>query len=156
MIEVPVYVPRRRGQLPLGAGRDGRMGDHFAAAVAPKSAIVGTGEDPEPGVLPEMIVVYYEGALYGQSNMITFADRAMFAYWRMRDRYPTAAMMAVPKNQLEHVANLYPEFGKVEPISGATLIRLARWLELKDDAMKREPQVFPRELAIEGVTIQGR
>jgi hypothetical protein len=159
MIEVPVYVPRRRGQVAIGVDRDERderMGEHFTATVAPRSAIVGTGKDPDPGLLPQMMIVYYEGNLYGAANMITFADRAMFAYWRLRDHYPTAAMMAVPCSQVMHVANLYPEFGRVEASSGVTLTYLARWLELEADALNRAPEAIHHELAVKGVTIQGR
>jgi len=159
MIEVPIYIPARHGkgrtdeQNRTLLGRDQRMGEHFAATIAAGSAIVGTGRDQDPGVLPGSIIVYYEGNLYGAANMVTFADRAMHAYWRMRDRYPTAAMMAVPVSQLQLVAHLLPEHGRVEVISGATLYRLARWLDLEEDATRREPQQFPRELVVSGVTI---
>jgi hypothetical protein len=38
----------------------------------------------EPGG-PARVLVYYEGNRYGAANMVTYADRAMLAYWRMRD-----------------------------------------------------------------------
>lgn len=143
MIEVPVYVPSRRD----GAGRDVRMGEHMLATVAPRSAIVGTGRDPEPGLLPEMIVVYYEGNLYGAVNMVTFADRAMFAYWRLRDHYPTVAMMAVPRSQVVQAATLYPEHGRVEVKSAAQQVRLTRWLGLAIE----DSDALARELRVQGV-----
>lgn len=147
MIEVPVYVPRRRGkgrsdeQNRTVLSRDERMGDWAAETIAPRSAIVGDGQDPEPGVLPEMIVVYYEGNLHNAVNMVTYADRAMFAYWRMRDHYPTVAMMAVPRSQVVQAATLYPEHGRIEVLDIDQEIRLCRWLDVDLSDLARELQV---------------
>jgi hypothetical protein len=123
------------------------MGEQMLATVAPRSAIVGTGQDPEPGLLPKMIVVYYEGNLYGAVNMVTFADRAMHAYYRLRDHYPTVAMMAVPRSQVVQAATLYPEHGRVEVKNAEQQVRLTRWLGLAIE----DGDALARELRVQGV-----
>ena len=142
MIEVPVYIPARAGE-----GREVRMGSHLAAIVAEGSAIVGARESDG------MVVVYYEGNLHGACNMVTLADRAMFAYGRARDRYPTVAMMAVPASQLARVGTLYPEHGRIEVHNGRELYEIARWLGI-DLAQGREAtDRLHSELRCDGVRV---
>jgi len=114
MLEVPVYIPR-----PTVDG-------FIARTVAPRSAIVGQPELPARG---ELLVVYYEGNLHGAANIVTFADRAMVAYHRMAERYPTVAKMAVAPREVTQAATLLPEHGMVEPTLDPTLrAALARWI----------------------------
>jgi hypothetical protein len=127
MIEIPVYVPSRRHQA---SGRDVRISEQLAATVAPRSAIVGkdlSGDD----VPADMVVVYYEGNIHHAAEIVTFADRAMRAYERMREHYPTVAMMAVPRSQLTRTATLCPEYGRVEVAGSREMLGLCRWLGLE-------------------------
>ena len=74
------------------------------------------------------MLVYYEGNRYGAANMVTYADRAMLAYWRMRDHYPTVAQAAVPVEHLVRIGTLDPERGEIELVDTEHAPDLAEWL----------------------------
>lgn len=57
-----------------------------------------------------MLDVYYEGNLYGASNIKTFEDRAYHAWDRMCMKYPTTARMRLP---VEDVVAHYDVVGQV-------------------------------------------
>lgn len=78
MREIVLYVPH---------------GGYSATAdIARGSAIVG---EPRAGAEVE---VYFEGAIYGQENMRTLADRAAHAAGRMLEGYTTSASRIVPRD----------------------------------------------------------
>jgi hypothetical protein len=80
MPEIVLYVPS--GGYPA------------TADIARGSAIVG---EPRAGAEVE---VYFEGAIFGQENMCTLADRATHAAGRMLERYATTAARIVPRDAL--------------------------------------------------------
>jgi hypothetical protein len=106
--EAVVYVP---------------SGEHPATAmIAAGSGIVGR---PDGGGLTE---IYFEGAIYGQVNMSSFADRVAHAHGRMATEYPTTARMVVPRDALVVVGIFHPGDGRVELTGPASEAQVARWL----------------------------
>lgn len=72
------------------------VGGHRATVdIARGSAIVG-----EPRAGAEEVKIYFGGAIFGQENMRTLADRAKHAAGRMLERYATAAARVVPRDAL--------------------------------------------------------
>lgn len=96
----------------------------IATIVARGSAIVGfVGGD---GV--GRITVDYEGAIYGQANIKTYADRALHAAGRHLQNYPTVARAVVRRSELLQVG--WFDLGR-----GITLLddaeeAAASWLEV--------------------------
>lgn len=82
-MNVKVYVPLHDG-LPY---------------VARGSGIVGDLATYDPGRL----LVYYEGNIYGMSNIKTFADRVYHAAGRLLQHYPTIAVASVLRSRMEEV-----------------------------------------------------
>jgi hypothetical protein len=117
--EVVVYVPA--------------AGHSATAGIARGSAIVGR---PDAG--RENVRIYYEGALYGQSEMRTLADRAVFACGRMVDDYPTAAAMSVPRDALVAVGTFDPDSNEIVLTGEQSAAAVAGWLDM--------PQLDPAEL----------
>jgi hypothetical protein len=79
----------------------------IATIVARGSAIIGEAcSDGSEGV-----TVDYEGALNGQANIKTYADRARHAFGRQITRYPTVARCVVPRSELRQVGWFDPESG---------------------------------------------
>jgi hypothetical protein len=117
--EIVVYVPR---------------GDYPSTAdIARGSAIVG---EPRTGAEVE---VYFEGAIFGQENMHTLADRATHAAGRMLERYATSAARIVPRDALLAVGTFDFRSGRIT-LTGADSERVvAAWLGT--------PQLDPAELA---------
>src|ERR1700761_8631950 len=76
--------------------------------IAEGSGIVGR---PDGSPLEE---IYFEGAVHGQGNMASLADRVAHAYDRMAAGYPTAAKMVVPRDALVVVGIFLPREGRVE------------------------------------------
>jgi len=74
----------------------------WAKMIAKASAIVAFKNDAEN------LVVYYEGNLYGASNLHRFEDRASVAYGRMTQRAPTIAMAMVPAGEFIVVGHMTP------------------------------------------------
>ena len=50
--------------------------------------------------------VYYEGNLYNASNLTTFRERAVCAYGRMTNQYPTVAQAMVDLEEFEIVGEM--------------------------------------------------
>jgi|GEM_PF-1831246 len=104
-----VYVPRE--------------GDVATKGILPGSGIVGV---PLPGA--EHVVVYYEGARYGQSEIARLADRVFFAHGRLVEEYPTVAQMRLPRTSLVEVGTFDPLSRTVAPIDAQAEAALAAWL----------------------------
>jgi hypothetical protein len=51
-----------------------------------------------PRISTAEVTIYFEGAIFGQENMRTLADRARNAAGRMVEQYPTTAMRVVPRD----------------------------------------------------------
>lgn len=81
MREIVLYVPSG--------------GFQATADIARGSAIVG-----ELRAGAAEVEVYFEGAIFGQENMRTLADRATHATGRMLERYATTAARIVPRDAL--------------------------------------------------------
>jgi hypothetical protein len=94
--------------------------------VDPKSAIVGRHR---PAGSRWTGVVYYEGNRYGYANVVTFADRCMIAAGRMEQNAPTIAKCVVTHDAVIRVASYLPEYRRVELEDGASVTRLAAWLQ---------------------------
>ena len=106
-----VFVPREEAGLAIRAG----------------SGIVGA---PSPGA--DLILVYYEGALYGQTDMARLADRVFYAHGRLVERYPTVARMTLPSNLLSEVGTFDPDSGTIAPVDAHAESALASWLGTED------------------------
>lgn len=131
--EIVVYVP---------------AGGHPATdGIARGSAIVGLAE---PGA--EEVRIYFEGALFDQVNMVTLADRAVHAFGRLRERYPTLARRMVPREALVAVGTFDEAGGRIILTGEQSAASVATWLgvptldpaELRCSAL---PRVGASELA---------
>ncbi|HWE82787.1 MAG TPA: hypothetical protein VG265_14145 [Gaiellaceae bacterium] len=115
-----VYVP---------ADPTGRSG--AGGYIASGAAIVGSERD-EGG-----IGVDYEGAIYRQSGMRTFADRCYYAHSRRIVLYPTVARAVLPATALVPVGWFHPgpegdwRSGRVEVDPGRERL-LAEWLGVEE------------------------
>jgi len=107
MGEIVLYVPR--GGHPSTAG------------IARGSAVVG---EPRAGAAE----VYFEGALFGQKNMRTLADRATHAAGRMLGRYPTTAVRIVPRDALVAVGTFDSGKGRIRLTGPDSERTVAGWL----------------------------
>ncbi len=131
--EIVVYLP---------------AGGHPATeGIARGSAIVGV---PEPGA--EEVRIYFEGALYGQVNMVTLADRAVHAHGHLRERYPTIAKRMVPRGALVAVGTFDEAAGRIILTGDQSAAAVATWLGVPalDPAELRRselPRVGAAELA---------
>ena len=94
----------------------------------------------EPGG-PARLLVHYEGNRYGAANMVTYADQAMLAYWRMRDHYPTVAQAAVLVEQLVRIGTLDAERGEIELVDAEHARDLAEWLGCSTERLRAELHV---------------
>lgn len=119
MREIVLYVPR--GGYPA------------TADIARGSAIVG---EPRAGAEVE---VYFEGAIFGQENMRTLADRATHAAGRMLERYATTAARIVPRDALLAVGTFDFRRGQITLTGADSECAVAAWLGT--------PQHDPAELA---------
>lgn len=117
--EVVVYVPA--------------AGHRATAGIARGSAIVG-----RPDARREDVRIYYEGAVYEQSEMRTLADRAVYACGRMVEGYPTAAAMSVPREALVAVGTFDPTTSEIVLTGDQSAAAVAEWLEA--------PRLDPSEL----------
>lgn len=98
-------------------------GEHPATEmIAPGSGIVGR---PDGSFLT---AIYFEGAIYEQVNMTSFADRVANAYDRMATDYPTTAKMVVPRDALKVVGIFVPREGRIELTGPTSETQVARWL----------------------------
>jgi hypothetical protein len=62
--------------------------------------------DPDAVAEDGRVLVYYEGNRYGAINLRRYVERAVCAAGRMRERYPTVAMGALPEEELMRVGVL--------------------------------------------------
>lgn len=102
--------------------------------LVPGSAIVSSPDAPstESGLL-----CYFEGNLYGASNIITYADRAMVASDRLLANYPTSATAAFNPAHLTLVGSYDTESGDIvlDPDRSA---ELAAWLQVTVQNLQAE------------------
>ena len=117
--EVVVYIPA--------------TGHCATAGIARGSAIVG-----RPDARRGEVRIYYEGAIHGQSEMRTLADRAVYACGRMVDNYPTTAAMSVPREALVAVGTFDPSASEIVLTGDQSAAAVAEWLDM--------PQLDPAEL----------
>lgn len=120
-----VFVPREGAATGIRAG----------------SGIVGAA--PLPG--EELVRIYYEGAIYGQSEMARLADRVFYAHGRLVENYPTVAKMALPVASLVEVGTFDPASGTITVVDGQAEAVLATWLgrEALDPAELRRSRGAP-------------
>jgi hypothetical protein len=120
--EIIVYVPA--------------PGHPAADGIDSGSAIVGR---PEPG--SDDVRIYYEGALYGQVNMKTLADRAVHACGRLQQDYPTTAAKVVPRDALTVVGTFDPRGGRIMLTGRQSERAVADWLGVSVlDPAELEPE----------------
>jgi hypothetical protein len=100
-----------------------REGDSAADGIRAGSGIIGA---PLPGA--DLVLVYYAGAVHGQSEMAHLADRVFYAHGRLIERYPTVARMTLPPTSLVEVGTFDPPSGTIAPIDGHAEAALATWL----------------------------
>lgn len=108
--------------------------------VAPKSGIVGTR-------LPdaEHIQIDYEGAVYNQANIQTYADKLSIAAGRHTNQYSTIARMVVPSASLVGVG-VWDDMDGTITVTNASA--LAAWLQVK--------AIAPEELLATGAYYKQR
>ena len=109
MREIVLYVP---------------AGGHPATVrIARGSAIVG-----QPRAGSGEVGIYFEGAIFGQENMRSLADRATHAAGRMLERYPSAATLVVPRNALLAVGIFDFQEGRIALTGSDSERAVAAWL----------------------------
>lgn len=52
------------------------------------------------------VMAYYEGNIYGASNIVSYNDKAMLAFGRMVQNYPTTATMVIEAEDYEAVGTI--------------------------------------------------
>jgi hypothetical protein len=118
--DLAVYVPN-----PDADPRDALAVKH----IAPESGIVGA---IEPEGITGMVVIDYEGNLYGAGNLKRWGDRVGCAEGRHRAQYPTVARIACPLGALTRVGTLRARAYEREPLEARLEVSdaeaLARWL----------------------------
>jgi hypothetical protein len=119
MREIVLYVPSG--------------GYSSTADIARGSAIVG---ELQAGAAE--VEVYFEGAIFGQENMRTLADRATHAAGRMLERYATTAARIVPRDALLAVGTFDFREGRIRLTGSDSERAVATWLGT--------PQLDPAEL----------
>lgn len=119
LAEVIVYVPAE--------------GHPATAGIVRGSGIVGRPLEDE-------VLIYYEGAIYGQVGMERLADRVNYAYLRMRERYPTVAFRVVPRYALVVVGTFDPRGGRILLTGPLSERAVADWIAAA--------QLDPTELAV--------
>jgi hypothetical protein len=117
MREIVLYVPSG--------------GYSSTADIARGSAIVG---ELQAGAAE--VEVYFEGAIFGQENMRTLADRATHAAGRMLERYATTAARIVPRDALLAVGTFDFREGRIRLTGSDSERAVATWLGT--------PQLTPR------------
>ncbi len=81
-------------------------GSLISRTIAKGSAIVSNSDMPHQNGLRGFLI-YYEGNIYGAANMTRFVERALSAAGRMRERYPTAAMMRAAAADLKQIGTFH-------------------------------------------------
>jgi len=93
------------------------------ADIARGSAIVG-----KPRADGAEVEVYFEGAIFGQENMRTLADRATQAAGRMLERYATTATRIIPRDALLAVGTFDFDRGRIRLTGSDSERAVAAWL----------------------------
>lgn len=101
--------------------------------LAPGTAIV-TNDSRETA---ERVLAWFEGNLYGASNLECFADRAWHAAGRMQADYPTAAVRAISTTDLVLVGYLNDELGEIIP-DPENIDLLCKWLSIEVSELSKE------------------
>jgi hypothetical protein len=114
---IPVWIP----QTPLTPA---------TSDLGPGTAIV-TDDSREPA---ERVLAWFEGNLYGASNLERFADRAWHAAGRMQADYPTVAVRALQTSDLLLVGYLNDEVGELT-LDPDTTDALCKWLSVEPSAL---------------------
>jgi len=109
MQQIIVYIPRQE--------------EPATRRIAQGSGIVGT-----PAASSDTVLIYYEGAIYRQANIVTFADRVRHAYYRMTEDAPTIAKAVVPAGSLIALGTFDAQRGIVELTGSESERDLAAWL----------------------------
>lgn len=76
----------------------------------------------------EQYMIYYEGNMYDASNLRTFRDRAIIAYGRLVDAYPTVARTIADIGLFEVVG----EFNGLTMKLDATVVSYQSWIEMDE------------------------
>jgi hypothetical protein len=76
----------------------------------------------------QLAEIYFEGAVFGQINIVTYADRVEHAFGRLEADYPTTAKMVVPRDALIPVGIFLPGERRIELTGPVSEERVARWL----------------------------
>jgi hypothetical protein len=105
------------------------------AHIAPGSGIVGPLVTDAAGT----ISVDYEGAVHGQANLVTYADRVRHAADRQRQHYPTVARCVVSRGDLRQVGWFDPAGLSITLLDDAEE-SLAPWLGVE--------AIDPKELRV--------
>jgi hypothetical protein len=107
--EIVVYVP---------------AGGHPATTdIARGSAILG-----QPEIGTDQVRVHFEGGIYGQVGMRTLGDRALHAFGRLAEDYPTTACRLVPREALVVVGTLDPRGSRIMLTGPHSEAVVAGWL----------------------------
>ncbi len=109
MQQIIVYIPRE--------------GERATQHIARGSGIVGAPTPPSG-----MVLIYFEGAIYRQANIVTFADRVRHAHYRMREDAPTIAKSVAPAGSLIALGTFDAQRGIVELTGPESQRDLAAWL----------------------------
>lgn len=132
-----VYVPREgfeqkvSGMIKSGSGIVGYPLDALDAAAMAAILIKAAKEADEAKAAPPtlgtpestLIMVYFEGNLFGAENMKTWCSKVRQSYGRMVQKYPTVARACWPSNELECVGTTNGNVVTIENMPALT-----RWL----------------------------
>jgi hypothetical protein len=100
--------------------------------VATEGILAGSGIIGSPLPRAESVVVYYEGARYGQPEMRRLADRVFYAHGRLLNQYPTVARMAVRRDSLVEVGTFDPTSGTITVVDAPSEAAIAAWLGTRE------------------------
>lgn len=112
---------------------------------APTGIRTGSGIVAAPLPGEEFVHVYYEGAIYGQSEMARLADRVFYAHGRLAANYPTVAQLTLPAASLTEIGTFDPPSGTITLIDADAEAALASWLgtDVLDPAELRRSRGAP-------------
>lgn len=85
------------------------LGSSLSRTLARGSAIVSdANEAPRDG----LVVIYFEGNIFGAVNLVEYPDRVLNAAGRLRENYPTSAMQGAYLSDLVAIGTFhYPTRG---------------------------------------------
>lgn len=120
---VPIFVPAE----PWAARPHG---------ITRGSAIVGV---PASDALPDTLVIYYEGNIYGDAYFARFAVRCLHAHGRLAQRYPTVARAHIPIGSVTQVGVWHPREKVVELLDLDLLAKWCGWtLPVRSEELRAE------------------